>query len=209
MKYIVFRVLLMVGLVLMLIALPVKAQPTPASAYNLMCLPKEVGGTGQGLALRSNSAGLTRWHYCNDGFTWRLVFEAYPWGALGSPAGWALFESVKTSLPAAQAAASANLTGNINSEPLLSVWGPWQTEMQANRPPSVWVIARNGTSITRPVYRIREDGTRDPVSVGTTPVVVNSTLVPCDMRTRFLEWPLYYGRVPDSVPARVTVCMKR
>jgi hypothetical protein len=180
----------------------------PAGPYDLKCLPKEVGGTGTWSTVRTNNAGVTRWHYCNDSFTWFYVFEAYPWSSIGDPANWALFNSVKGNLTAAQSAASANLTMSANAEPLLSVWKPHQPEIFAGFPPSLWVVALNGASTTRPTFTML-NGRRVLPSAGVTPVIQNGQRVPCDMRLRLLEWPLMYGRVPGSNPEVVTVCAKR
>lgn len=196
----------LIAAVLLLAAAIAPAQTV--QPYNLRCLPKEVAGTGTWSTVRTNSAGVTRWHYCNDGFVWYYVFEAYPWSAVGNPSGWAMFNSVKSDLTAARAAAATNLTSDVNAEPLLSVWKAYQPEMLAQAPPSLWVVSLNGASTTRPVYKVL-NGTRVLPSVGTTPVIAANQRVPCDMGLRLLEWPLMYGKVPGSNPEVVTVCTKR
>jgi hypothetical protein len=150
---------------------------TPAHTFT--CLP-DPGGPGTGLTVRANAVGVMAWWYCPGES--KPNFGAATWARIAAG-------DLKPDTPLASAA-------------LTPVWCPFVQEMYAAAPkPEVWVVQKNGTTLTRPAYYVKPDKTLGAVSDQRAPVgaVCNCAIRVMNGTTTYCS----YGG------ATVAVCVKQ
>jgi predicted nucleic acid-binding Zn ribbon protein len=137
----------------------------PSAGY--ACSPSPIG-VGSSATIRSNAAGVVAWWYCPapaTGGAGALQFGAVTLAAMGDAVTAVSYQAVAAmTMPnpdlAFRNALTTNVTLPLDDPALMPVWCPYWSEMQAGIPvvapaPVVsYVVAKNGTSTTRPVYML-------------------------------------------------------
>ena len=162
--------------------------------------------------VRTNAAGATVWWYCKAGRDWAPSWAAATWAFMGASM---TTENAKLITQSADPLAALNTLSKARahtplSDPALTpVWCPVQAEMFAGTPKSdpipppplpAFVVAKNGSSATRPTYTLK-DGKVGPAA--TLKIPVGSA---CDMTVTIKVGTVTYGQVQ---PGLLAVCVPR
>jgi hypothetical protein len=115
------------------------------------CAPADLKGTGTKAVQHFSAAGVASAHWCPGKYAPTLTLHAVRWSAV-TPALAAELDALRssTTAPAAMAAMRAKHTTAPLSD-LTDVWLPLVDRINASKPAlPVWVVAKNGTTSTRP-----------------------------------------------------------
>lgn len=168
------------------------------------CTPSSLtpGGTGTRPKVRMNSKGAVVWWHCNDNFSYRLQMAAATTEKMTSG------DMVKDVVAAYAGGSASTLNASIatyqdmglNEPGLAEVWCPYWDEIKASQPAAIpYVVAKNGTSLTRPTYPFVA-GVRNATSNGTVAVGATCSCV----EGRIVEGSTAYCLVK---PETVAVCV--
>jgi len=170
------------------------------------CAPAEVKGSGTPAVLEPNAAGVAVAWWCPGTFTPTLALYAVRWDALTDP-----MRSQLSALPGATSPAAAieqmriaHATTPLSDDALRAIWEPARARILASRPAdTVWLVARNGTTLTRPSYPVT-DGVRSTIASA-----VRATVdMTCGcMRLRVVEGTSTYCAF-DGASALVALCTR-
>lgn len=129
------------SLLLLLATLTAQAQP---------CAPSDLKGTGTKAVVTSNSAGIAAAYWCPGKYTPTYYVAAERWA--GAPAVAADLNTLRSATdPLASIKAMRVKYATAPMEELIDVWGPLKPALIASKPAlPVWVVAKNGTTTTRP-----------------------------------------------------------
>jgi hypothetical protein len=183
------RLLAFLLLTLCLYSLPAQAAPPE-------CEPAPNGPGTYAVQGRVEDVGEYHYWFCPGTFTWRLSFVVKRDDfVLRHPnvAGMTRAEALK-------AYYTANMTGDVNSPELMPL-----TQVVRKKASEVWpariryVVAKNGTSMTRPVYPY---GATQRLSISSGRIPVGAT---CDTTLHFVENGVVYAKVADGA---VALCVK-
>lgn len=167
--------------------------------------------------LDANSVGIVAWRWCRlptgkHGIQWATLpwadFAAQPLLALKlNAAGLSMNEEALRTVTAEYAALIKPLAHPTNA----AIWCPAWPKIVATRPSDVLppsaathIVAKNGTSSTRPTYLVLSSGRRALVSNGAVPVGAD-----CNITGGITETPLVFGFPSGGPPGSVALCVKK
>ncbi len=193
------------------------AASAPVAYFNdtnaALCAPAPFG-TGTVPTVRVNKAGMMVWNYCPSSTgAWQAQWLAGTWATISGAsylADTAAIAAATDPLAQLNSILKTRVTTPIDDPTLTPVWCPFADEMYAGAPKPVsapasapapaptWVVAKNGTSLTRPSFAVvngvRSFSSKTTIAVG----------APCDLvAIKLVEGRNTYGQV---APGLVAIC---
>lgn len=154
--------------------------------------------------------GAVAWWYSSDGFDWTLNWA---FCTKDKCADQTMVADITNALASSDRLAAINAVMakhhslSANSVALLT-WCPHWAEIKASRPtPPVYVVAKNGTSTTRPAYPYTPATATTPASRDTKSTARATVTATCDCKVRMFEGSTLYCAV-DQARSLVAVCRK-
>jgi hypothetical protein len=101
---------------------------------------------------------------------------------------------------------TANVDTRLDDEKLIALEGAAVAHIEAHMPPRPkWAVAKNGTTLTRPVYARNANGTLGPLVSGVR-ATVGATCLCADEGLRVVSGTSTYCATKTGEPVQVTLC---
>ena len=197
-----------VALILALLAAPVNAQTAPLVPP---CFAKPLG-TGTYAVTRRVPEGEWAYWYClqtvTTPFDWEVVVMA---NAAGTKLTWPALDGLTTQ-QSLEAVWKANVSLSCTDPSIKTLCTAAQSDAKLNKPSApLYLVAKNGTTTTRPMYAYMPASGSVPPAVGA--VIVGSRAAVgsvCDCATRgLLSSGNAYCMLNKGMPSELTVCTKQ
>jgi len=176
-------------------------------AAQAQCAPAELAGSGTRAVLEVNAAGTAAAWWCPGRFEPAFALYAVRWDAMTDPlrADLAALSSARDQTVAGiDRMRATHATAPLDSDALRPVWAPARERILASRPlDPVWLVAKNGTTMTRPTYLVT-NGVRGTTAASTRASV--GATCGC-VRLRVIEGATVYCGV-DGTSQLVAVCTR-